>query len=61
MSTTLQVLENTPEKRSGPESLPKVFLHDNCEQINFILLFCLSHKKNEKEDSSCTAKCVSSR
>ncbi len=48
MSITVQVLENTPETRSGTEILPEVFLHDNCEQIDFILLFCLSHtQKNE--------------
>jgi hypothetical protein len=61
MSTTVQVLENTPEKKSRTESLPGVFPHDNCEQIYFILLFCLSHKKrNKKRDSSYTAKHVSS-
>ncbi len=53
--------KHTPEKRSRTESLPKVFLQDNYEQIYFILLFCLSHKKrNEKWDSSYTAICVSS-
>jgi hypothetical protein len=47
MSTTVWVLENTPEKRSGTESFPKVFLHNNCEQIYFILLFYLSLIKKE--------------
>jgi hypothetical protein len=45
MPTTVRVLENTPEKRSGTKSLPKVFLHNKCKQIYFILFFCLSHKK----------------
>ncbi len=35
--TTVQVLENASGTRSGTESLPKVFLHDNCEQISFIV------------------------
>ena len=34
MSTTVRVLENASGTRSGTESLPKVFLHDNCEQIS---------------------------
>ncbi len=29
--------ENTPGTRSGTESLPEVFLHDNCEQIFIII------------------------
>ena len=60
MSTTVRVLENASGTRSGTESLPEVFLHDNCEQIlcNF---FCLSQKgRNEKWDSFYTAKSVSS-
>ena len=35
MSTTVRVLENASGTRSGTESLPKVFLHDNCEQISY--------------------------
>jgi hypothetical protein len=55
MPTTVQVLENTPEKRSGTESLPEVLLHDNCEQIYyFILLFCLSHKKEMRSGTHLT-------
>jgi len=34
--TTVRVLENASGTRSGTESLPKVFLHDNCDQISFI-------------------------
>jgi len=57
--TTVRVLENASGMRTGTESLPKVFLHDNCEQISFF--FCLSQKgRNEKWDSFYTAKRVSS-
>jgi len=56
MSTTVRVLENASGTRSGTESLPKVFLHDNCEQISYIF-FRLSQKgRNEKRDSFYTAK-----
>ena len=56
--TTVRVLENASGTRSRTESLSKVFLHDNCEQIS---IFCLSQKgRNEKRDSFYTAKCVSS-
>ena len=34
MSTTVRVLENASGTRRT-ESLPKVFLHDNCEQISY--------------------------
>ncbi len=37
-------LENASGTRSGTESLPKVFLHDNCEQISL-------HKKRLSVDS----------
>jgi hypothetical protein len=57
---TVQVLENASGTRSGTESLPKVFLHDNCEQISYYF-FRLSQKgRNEKRDSFYTAKRVSS-
>ena len=60
MSTTVQVLENASGTRSGTESLPKVFFHDNCEQISYNF-FRLSQKgRNEKQDSFYTAKRVSS-
>jgi hypothetical protein len=58
MSTTVQVLENTPEKRSRTESLPEVFLHNNCEQIYFILLLCLSHKKEMRSGTHLTQQNV---
>ncbi len=37
--TTVRVLENASGTKSGTESLPKVFLHANCEQISFIIFF----------------------
>jgi hypothetical protein len=45
MSTTVRVLENTPGTRSGTESLPEVFLHNNCEQIYIIIYLPFSKKK----------------
>jgi len=48
--TTVQVLENASGTRSGTESLPKVFLHDNCEQISFIIFFAFS---SSERVSSC--------
>ena len=45
MSTTVRVLENASGTRSGTESLPKVFLHDNCEQISFIIFFAFLKKE----------------
>ncbi len=52
LSTTVRVLKNTLGMRSGTESLPEVFLHDNCEQIYYHYFFCLSQKRrNEKQDS----------
>jgi len=60
MSTTVRFLENASGTRSGTESLPKVFLHDNCEQISYNF-FRLSQKgRNEKWDSFYAAKRVSS-
>jgi hypothetical protein len=55
MSTTVRVLENTSGTRSGTESLPKVFLHDNCEQIYIIIFLPFSKKRNKKRDSFYTA------
>jgi hypothetical protein len=60
MSTTVRVLENTSGTRSGTESLPEVFLHDNCEQIYNHYLFRLSHKEEMSSDSFFTAKRASS-
>jgi len=45
MSTTVRILENASGTRSGTESLPKVFLHDNCEQISFIIFFTFLKKE----------------
>jgi len=59
--TTVQVLVKASGTRSGTESLPKVFLHYNCEQISFIIFFAFLKKgRNEKRDSFYTAKRVSS-
>jgi hypothetical protein len=59
--TTVRDLENASGTISGTESLTKVFLHGNCEQISFIIFFRLSQKgRNEKRDSFYTAKRVSS-
>ncbi len=56
LSSAVQVLENTPGTRSGTESLPKEFLHDNCEQIYYHYFFRLSQRRrNEKRDSFYTA------
>jgi hypothetical protein len=56
LSMTVQVLENTPGTRSGTESLPEKFLHNNCEQIYYHYFFHLSQKRrNEKRDSFYTA------
>jgi hypothetical protein len=43
--TTVRGLENASGTRSGTESLPKVFLHDNCEQISFIMFFAFLKKE----------------
>ena len=43
--TTVRVLENASGTRSGTESLPKVFLHANCEQISFIIFFAFLKKE----------------
>jgi hypothetical protein len=45
MSTTVRVLENTPGTRSGTESLPEVFLHDNFKQIDYHYFFAFLIKK----------------
>jgi hypothetical protein len=45
MSTTVQVLENASGTRSGTESLPKVFLHNNCEQISYNFFRFLKKEK----------------
>ena len=43
--TAVLVLENALGTRSGTESVPKVFLHDNCEQISFIIFFAFLKKE----------------
>jgi hypothetical protein len=58
MWTTVQVLENTSGTRSGTESLPEVFLHDNCEQIDYHYLFCLSHKEEMRSGTHFTQQNV---
>jgi hypothetical protein len=56
LSTTVRVLENTPGMRSGTESLPEVFLHNNCEHICYHYFFSpFSKRRNEKRDSFYTA------
>ena len=45
---TVRVLENASGTRSGTESLPKVFLQDNFEQISFIIFFAFLKKEEMK-------------
>jgi len=52
--TTVRVLENASGKRSGTESLPKVFLHDNCEQISFIICFAFLKKEEMRSGTHFT-------
>jgi hypothetical protein len=54
MSTTVRVLENASGTRSGTESLPKVFLHDNCEQISFIIFFAFLKKEEMRSGTHFT-------
>jgi hypothetical protein len=54
MSTTVRVLENAPGTRRGTESLPKVFLHDNCEQISFIIFFAFLKKEEMRSGTHFT-------
>jgi hypothetical protein len=52
--TTVRVLENASGTRSGTESLPKVFLHDNCEQISFIIFFAFLKKEEMRSGTHFT-------
>jgi len=56
--TTVQVLENALGTRSGTESLPKVFLHDNCEQISFIIFFAFLKKEEMRSGTHFTQQKV---
>ena len=56
--TTVQVLENASGTRSGTESLPKVFLHDNCEQISFIIFFAFLKKEEMRSGTHFTQQNV---
>ena len=51
---TVQVLENASGMRSGTESLPKVFLHDNCEQVSFIIFFAFLKKEEMRSGTHFT-------
>jgi len=56
--TTDPVLENASGMRSGTESLPKVFLHDNCEQISFIIFFAFLKKEEMRSGTRFTEQNV---
>jgi len=56
--TTVQVLENASGTRSGTESLPKVFLHDNCEQISFNIFFAFLKKEEMRSGTHFTQQNV---
>ena len=56
--TTVRVLENASGTRSGTESLPKVFLHDNCEQISFIYFFAFLKKEEMRSGTHFTEQNV---
>jgi hypothetical protein len=58
MSMTVRVLENTSGTRSGTESLPEVFLQDNCEQIDYHYFFRLSHKQEMRSGTHFTQQNV---
>jgi len=58
MWTTVRVLENASGTRSGTESLPKVFLHDNCEQISFIIFFAFLKKEEIRSGTHFTQQNV---
>ena len=56
--TTVRVLENASGTRSGTESLPEVFLHDNCEQISFIIFFAFLKKEEMRSGTHFTQQNV---
>ena len=58
MSTTVRVLENASGTRSGTESLPKVFLQDNFEQISFIIFFAFLKKEEMRSGTHFTQQKV---
>ena len=58
MSTTVRVLENASGTRSGTESLPKVFLQDNFEQISFIIFFAFLKKEEMRSGTHFTQQNV---
>ena len=51
---TVRVLENASGTRSGTESLPKVFLQDNFEQISFIIFFAFLKKEEMRSGTHFT-------
>ncbi len=55
---TVQVLENASGTRSGAESLPKVFLRDNCEHISFIIFFAFLKKEEMRSGTRFTLQKV---
>jgi hypothetical protein len=58
---TFQLSEYFLFEKGGTKSLPKVFVHNNCELIYFLFYFiAFSQNRNEKQDSFYTAKHVSS-
>jgi len=56
--TTVRVFENASGTRSGTECLPKVFLHDNCEQISFIIFFTFLKKEEMRSGTHFTEQNV---
>ncbi len=56
--TTVRVLENASGTRSGTESLHKVFVHDNCEQISFIYFFAFLKKEEMRSGTHFTQQNV---
>ncbi len=55
---TVRVLENISGTGSETESLPEVFLHNNCEQIDNHYFFCLSHKEEMRSGTHFTQQNV---
>ncbi len=54
LSSTVRVLENTLGMRSGTESLPKEFLHNNCEQIFYHYFFDFLKKEEMRSGTHFT-------
>ena len=55
---TVRVLENASGTRSRTESLPEVFLHDNCEQISLIIFFAFLKKEEMRSGTHFTQQNV---